>query len=89
MKTRVREGADAAGWRDSARCTVHLIGTLALYAALLLVGARLTGLAWEDLSLFLLPPLAASAGPGLAFLILDRMDRRSAVPAVADCAVGT
>lgn len=71
ISTRIREHVDAADWRDSARCAVHVIGTIALYAALLLVGVGLTGFEWQDLTLLLLPPTAASIGPGLAFLVLN------------------
>jgi hypothetical protein len=68
---------------SSARYAVQLIGTLAVNAALLLVGVRLTGFAWEDVCFLLLPPMMASAGAGFAILVLDRMALRSAPPAVA------
>jgi hypothetical protein len=72
---------------SSTRYAVQLIGTLALNAALLLVGVRLTGLAWQDVCFLLLPPMIASAGAGFAILVLDRMALRPAVPAVADWSV--
>jgi hypothetical protein len=72
------------GRRAFAKCMVQLIGTLALNAALLLAGARLTGIAWQDLCLLLLPPMVASAWAGSAFLVLNRMARRPAAQAVAD-----
>jgi hypothetical protein len=86
--TSVKEHAGAVGRRALARCMVQLIGTFALNAVLLLTGARLTGIAWQDLCLLLLPPMVASAGAGLAFLVLNRMARQSAVPAVADLPLG-
>jgi hypothetical protein len=64
--TSVKEHAGAVGRRALARCMVQLIGTFALNAVLLLVGARVTGIAWQDLCLLLLPPMVASAGAGLA-----------------------
>jgi hypothetical protein len=82
--TSVGEHAGAVGRRALARCIVQLIGTLAFNAALLLAGARLTGIAWQDLCLFLLPPMVASAGAGFAFLVLNRMAHRPAARDVAD-----
>jgi Na+/citrate or Na+/malate symporter len=64
--TSVKEHAGAVGRGALARCMVQLIGTFALNAVLLLVGARVTGIAWQDLCLLLLPPMVASAGAGLA-----------------------
>src|ERR1700739_4694004 len=78
--TGVSEHAGAVGRRALARCTVQLIGTLALNAALLLAAVRLTGFAWQDLCFLLLPPMVASAGAGFAFLVLNRMALQSAVP---------
>jgi hypothetical protein len=72
---------------SSTRYAVQLIGTLALNAALLLAGVRLTGFAWQDVCFLLLPPMMASAGAGFAILVLDRVALRSAVPAVADWSV--
>ena len=86
--TGVGERAGAVGRRPVANYTVHLIGTLALNAALLLAGVRLTGLTWEDLCFLLLPPLVASAGAGFAFLVLNRMALQSVVPAGADLPPG-
>jgi hypothetical protein len=72
---------------SSTRYAVQLIGTLAVNAALLLVGVRLTGFAWQDVCFLLLPPMMASAGAGFAILVLDRMALRKAVPAVANFSV--
>jgi hypothetical protein len=86
--TGVGEHAGVVGRRVMARNTVHLIGTLAFNAALLLAGVRLTGFAWQDLCFLLLPPMVASAGAGFAFLVLNRMALQSAVSAVADLPPG-
>jgi hypothetical protein len=86
--TGVGEHVGAVGRRALARCTVHLIGPLVINAALLLAGVRLTGFAWQDLCLLLLPPMVASAGAGFAFLILNRMALQSVVPAAADLPPG-
>jgi hypothetical protein len=86
--TGVGEHVGGVGRRALARCTVHLIGTLAFNAALLLAGVRLTGSAWQDPCLLLLPPMVASAGAGFAFLVLNRMALQSVVPAVADLPPG-
>jgi Na+/citrate or Na+/malate symporter len=72
---------------SSAGYAVQLIGTLAVNAALLLVGVRLTGIAWQDLCFLLVPPMMAGAGAPFAILVLDRMALRKAVPAVANFSV--
>ena len=82
------EHAGAAGRRALARCAVQLIGTLAFNAALLLAGAQLTGIAWQDLCLFLLPPMVAGAAAGFAFLVLNGMASRPAARAVTDLPQG-
>jgi hypothetical protein len=70
---RVGQHAGSAGRRDLARYTAQLIGTLAINAALLLVGLGLTGFAWQALCFLLLPPMVASVGAGFTFLFLNRM----------------
>jgi hypothetical protein len=76
-----RAGTDRA---VLAKCAVRLIGTLAFNAALLVAGIRLTGFAWQDVCLLLLPPMVASAGAGFAFMALNRMALRSEGPAALD-----
>jgi hypothetical protein len=51
------------------------VGTLIINVALLLAGVRLTGFAWQDLCLLLLPPMLSSAAAGFAFVVLNRMAR--------------
>ncbi|MGO9381345.1 MAG: hypothetical protein ACLP4W_04455 [Mycobacterium sp.] len=82
-RTNVEAHAGAVYPRALTRHTVYLIGTLAFNAALLLAGVRLTGFAWQDLCLLLLPPMVASAGAGFAFLVLNRMALQSVGPAGA------
>jgi hypothetical protein len=48
--------------RTSAKNAVQLIVMLAVDAALLLGGVRLTGFAWQDLCFLLVPPMVAGAG---------------------------
>jgi hypothetical protein len=67
---------------------VQLIGTFVVNVVLLVGGARLTGFAWEDVCFLLLPPMVASAGAGVAFLVLNRMALQSLVPAAADLPAG-
>ena len=86
--TEVEEHAGAVDRRAAARHAVQLIGTLVFNAVLLVGGARLTGFAWQDLCFLLLPPMVASAGAGVAFLVLNRMALQSLVPAVADLPPG-
>jgi hypothetical protein len=86
--TEVEEHAGAVDRRAPARHAVQLIGTLVFNVALLVGGARLTGFAWQDLCLLLLPPMVASVGAGIAFLVLNRMALQSLVPAVADLPLG-
>jgi hypothetical protein len=77
--TGVGQDADAAGRRASARCTVQLIGTLTFNGVLLLAGVRLTGFAWQDVCLLVLPPAMAGAGAVLTFFALNHMALRSEV----------
>jgi hypothetical protein len=86
--TEVEEHAGAVDRRAPARHTVQLIGTLVFNAVLLVGGARLTGFAWQDLCFLLLPPMVASAGAGVAFLVLNRMALQSLMPAVSDLPPG-
>ena len=86
--TEVEEHAGAVDRRAPARHAVQLIGTLVVNALLLVGGARLTGFAWQDLCFLLLPPMVASAGAGVAFLVLNRMALQSLVPAIADLSPG-
>jgi hypothetical protein len=76
--------AGAVDRRAPARHAAQLIGTLVFNVVLLVGGVRLTGFAWQDLCFLLLPPMVASAGAGVAFLVLNRMALESLVPAVAD-----
>jgi hypothetical protein len=86
--TEVEEHAGAVDRRTPARHAVQLIGTLVVNALLLVGGARLTGFAWQDLCFLLLPPMVASAGAGVAFLVLNRMALRSLMSAVSDLPPG-
>ncbi|MDT5257232.1 MAG: hypothetical protein QOD10_2312 [Mycobacterium sp.] len=86
--TEVDEHPGAVDRRAPARHAVQLIGTLVVNAVLLVGGVRLTGFAWQDLCFLLLPPMVASAGAGVAFLVLNRMALQSLVPAVADLPPG-
>ena len=88
LSIQVEERAGAVDRRAPARHAVQLIGTLMFNAVLLVGGARLTGFAWQDLCLLLLPPIVASVGAGIAFLVLNRMALQSLVPAVADLPPG-
>ena len=86
--TEVEEHAGGVDRRTPARHAVQLIGTLVFNAVLLVGGVRLTGFAWQDLCFLLLPPMVASAGAGVAFLVLNRMALQSLVPAVAELPPG-
>jgi hypothetical protein len=86
--TEVEEHAGAVDRRAPARHAVQLIGTLVFNAVLLVGGARLTGFAWQDLCFLLLPPMVASAGAGVAFLVLNRMALQSLMSAVSDLPPG-
>lgn len=86
--TEVAEHPGAVDRRAPARHAVQLIGTLVLNAVLLVGGVRMTGFAWQDLCFLLLPPMVASAGAGVAFLVLNRMALQSLVPAVAELPPG-
>jgi hypothetical protein len=86
--TEGEEHAGAVDRRASARHAVQLIGTLVLNVVLLVGGVRLTGFAWQDVCFLLLPPMVASAGAGVAFLVLNRMAMQSLVPAAADLPPG-
>ena len=86
--TEVEEHAGAVDRRAPARHAVQLIGTLVFNAVLLVGGARLTGFAWQDLCFLLLPPMVASAGAGVAFLVLNRMALQSLMPAFSDLPPG-
>jgi hypothetical protein len=86
--TEVEEHAGGVDRRAPARHAVQLIGTFVVNVVLLVGGARLTGFAWEDVCFLLLPPMVASAGAGVAFLVLNRMALQSLVPAAADLPAG-
>jgi hypothetical protein len=86
--TNAEDRRGAADRRASGRHAVQLIVTLAVNVALLAGGVWLTGVAWRDLCFLLLPPMVASAGAGVAFLVLNRMALQSLVPAAAKLPAG-
>lgn len=71
-----------ASRRSSAKNAVQLIVMLAVDAALLLGGVRLTGFASQDLCFLLVPPMVAGAGTGFAFLALNQMALQSEMTAI-------
>ncbi len=73
--------ASTVGRRDLARYVVHLAGTFALNAAVLVAGVRLTGLSWSELCFLVLPPMMAGSGAVLTFFALNWMALRSEVAA--------
>ena len=69
--------ATAVGLGDLAKFVFLLFTTFAFYAAVLLAAARLTGFAWSDLGLFVLPPAMAGSGAVLTFFALNHMALQS------------